>query len=390
MTPRAPERAAALTVLALLVVTAVSGCVAPPTIGPGAAHENGSTASGPDLSLPTTETVTITDPVADSFTVDVPEGWSSVAYAAGQFDVHREIVQSISPDGNTILFLGDPKIPNYWNPATANPTIVEYCDLLEYMELQPYTQAEDYFTVWADSKFGRLPGYEFIDWESDPSIVQSIQDAYTQAGYQAPRADAVRVKFDYDAEDGVRMHGLIVGLTLDSGTFWNADVNGMVTDRDLDDYEPMLNAMSNSKKTKQSYIAAQQANNAAINQQIADFSDQLTAQHNANMAAIQASAQAHQQHMAAIEASNDASVQAWNEQMAASDYNQQGFLNYINEENTVAGSSGQTYQVTNGYQTYYVNPSTGEYVGGDVNFGDQQLLALGLNPSDYELTQILH
>ena len=93
--------------------------------------------------------------------------------------------------------------------------------------------------------------------------------------------------------------------------------------------------------------------------------------------------------MEAIWAAGDASMAAYYERMDAMDYTQMQFLNYINEENTVATSSGQNFQVDNSYDRYWLNPSTGAYVGGDINFGDSQLRELGLNPSDYEEVQVV-
>ena len=91
-------------------------------------------------------------------------------------------------------------------------------------------------------------------------------------------------------------------------------------------------------------------------------------------------------------------MQNYYSRMDSMDRTQQGFLNYINEENTVAplgtptgaGSVGApTWQVDSGYDRYWVNPATGAYVGGDVNFGESQLRELGLNPGDYEEVTVI-
>ena len=72
-----------------------------------------------DASAPTMNTGTMRDPVDDSSTVDVPAGWDSVAYSSGDFEVHRHVVSSVSPDGKTVMFVGDPSIPSCWDPAFA-------------------------------------------------------------------------------------------------------------------------------------------------------------------------------------------------------------------------------------------------------------------------------
>jgi hypothetical protein len=385
MSPRTRRGAAALTLIAALVTGSLTACSTAPAPEKSAVPEVDS--SQADISGPTTATVTMTDPVENAFTVAVPEGWSSVAYSAGQFDAHREVVNSVSPDGRTVLFMGDGKIPNYWNPATATPVIQEFAEALDFMELQPYTPAEDYFTLYADRKFGQLPGYEFIGVTTDHELVNGLQQSFINAGMSVPVMNAAQVRFDYAIED-TKMHGLLVGVTMDAGYTWQAEVNGLSTDRNVEDYLPMLVAMSNSKTSNPEFAARSAANHQQTMAQMQEFSNQMTAQHNSNMAQIAASAAAHQNRMQAIWASNDANIQRYNDRMASGDNIQRNFLNYINDEETVQAPTGQTYQVATGYQNYYVNKNDNSYVGGDINFGDTQLRQMGLNPDDYQQVQI--
>src|SRR5690606_8396829 len=129
--PRLPGMTTANRALRLLgaaiVATAsltLSGCMTigggATTTGPSGAAEGSTvpvaTPEGPDLSAPTTETVQIMDPVEEAFWVDVPQGWSSAAYLSSEGDVQHFVVTSVSPDGRTVLFLGDPRMPQYWDP----------------------------------------------------------------------------------------------------------------------------------------------------------------------------------------------------------------------------------------------------------------------------------
>ena len=374
-------RASAVTAAALLL----AGCSAPGgTGGQGGIPNSG----GVDTSAPTLEMVTVMDPVENSFTVDVPVGWDSVAYASGQFDVHREVVSSVSPDGGTVLFLGDPKIPNYWNPDTANPVTVDFANLLDYMELRHYTPAETYFGDYTALKFGELPDFELVAIESLPEVVQSLQQQFVDAGYAAPEAHAAEVSFTYTAERGP-INAVVIGLTINYGDFWQVDVRGLSTDRTVADYLPMLSAMANSKQTTQEFLDRSAANHAQIMEDIRLATEAMTQQHYANMAAIQASAQRHQSRMEAIWAQGDASMQSYYNRMESMDNTQQSFLNYINDEHTVASPSGQTWQVDDGYDRYWVNQNDGSYVGGDINFDDTTLLELGLNPSDYQEVTVI-
>ncbi len=150
--------------------------------------------------------------------------------------------------------------------------------------------------------------------------------------------------------------------------------------------------MAGSQRTNPEFTARLQAEHEATMAGIQAEIQAMTARHEANMAWIQQSAQRHQQRMNAIWAQGDASMQNYYARMDSMDNTQQSFLNYINEENTVAplsGGSGTTWQVDSGYDRYWVNPTSGGYVGGDINFGESQLRELGLNPGDYEEVTVI-
>jgi hypothetical protein len=347
-------------------------------------------------SAPTLDFVTMTDPVDDSFTVGVPRGWDSIAYSTGAFDAHREVVSTVSPDGGTVLFLGDPTVPNFWYPATATAEIIQFSEVLDYMDVREYDRAESYFDAWTQDKFGALPGFELDSVQTDTDGLARLAQQAAERGVQLPLHHAALVRFSYDSEQG-RIHGLIEGLTFDVGLSWATTVGGVATDRSPDDYVEMLHAMGGTLQTKEEWRQRSAANHAEIQRQQAEFTQQLIAQHNANMAWIQQSAAAHQARMEAIWAAGDASMAAYYERMDAMDYNQMQFINYLNEESTTApvgsppggSTTGQTWQVASGAEVYYVNPATGEYLGGDIDFDEQDILAMGLNPSDYQQVTVV-
>src|SRR5688500_1091598 len=104
------------------------------------------------------------------------------------------------------------------------------------------------------------------------------------------------------------MSDLLVGLTANLGEFWITDVSGISSAGDVDDYLPMLQAMSRRKKTNPAWTQRQNARHQQTMAEIQARTDQMTRQHNANMAWIQDSSQAHQNRMQAIWSANDASV----------------------------------------------------------------------------------
>lgn len=345
----------------------------------------------PELTPPTPATVTMTDPVAQSFSVQVPEGWDSIAYSTGTLDDHREAVVSVSPDGNTVLFLGDPKLPGYWDPDHPNNQadwIRQWVDQSDVAEFRTYVHAVDWTQEWVQRKFGGLDGFALGATTDDPAQAQEFAAEVQQATGSPVQVTVAHTDFTYDTESGT-VSARVGGVTMNGGQAWYADVQGLSTLGLVDDYEPMLSAMARSKQTDPGWAARRDAVWAQQRAQSEAFTQQLIANHNANMAWIQNSAAAHQSRMQAIWSANDASMQSYYSRMETMDDNQRSFLNYINEENTVSGPTGQTWQVATGQENYYVNPTTGEYVAGDINFDDQDLLAMGLNPSDYELTQII-
>ncbi|HVG57405.1 MAG TPA: hypothetical protein VNA24_02540, partial [Hyalangium sp.] len=76
------------------------------------------------------------------------------------------------------------------------------------------------------------------------------------------------------------------------------------------------------------------------------------------------------------------------DRMSSGDTQHRNFLNYINEENTVASSDGKTYQVDGSYQRYFMHKRERTYVGGDTSMNLDTLRSLGLNPGDYEEVKI--
>lgn len=345
----------------------------------------------PELSPPTTAVVSMTDPVAQSFSVDVPEGWDSVAYSTGTYDDHREAVVSVSPDGNTVLFIGDPKLPAYYDPDhpdNAQQWFRDWIDQSDVADWAAYTHAVDWTQEWVLRKFGELDGFLLLDTVDDPAEAQKIVDAVQQATGASVQATVARTSFTYETESGI-VSAKVTGSTMNSGSAWFADVQGLSTLGEVADYEPMLGAMARSKKTDPNWTARRDEVWAQQRAQSEAFTQQLIANHNANMAWIQNSAAAHQSRMEAIWAAGDASMQNYYDRMDSMDGNQRSFLNYISEENTVAGPTGQTWQVATGQTNYYVNPTNGQYVAGDINFDESDLREMGLNPNDFELTQIV-
>ena len=102
----------------------------------------------------------------------------------------------------------------------------------------------------------------------------------------------------------------------------------------------------------------------AFNQREAEKAGQSWAAHNQRMAQNQANFEASQRaHVNRTNAINDAIMSGWQQRNAASDKQQEQFLDVINERtNVVDASTGQKYKVSSGSNQYWMN-SNGEYIG---------------------------
>lgn len=376
----------ALTTLTTLATLAVGCAEVNPAPAPSPVSASAPSAQAPKVSKPVTEMVEIRDPVEDCFTVSVPKGWHNRAYSARAYDVHREVVTSVSPNSDTVLFLGDPSIPQYWNPSQANPMTYEFARVNPMMKIEPPQAAEQYFSAYTRRKFGKLQNFKLGTITENVKTVQSMQAMLQKNGIQG-HVSAVDVPFTYQ-DKSTKMSAHLVGISIDFGGFWIVDVSGVSTAGKASDFLPMLSTMAKSKKTNPQWTAKQQALHQQRMDQIRAHGEMMNAQHQRNMEWIQASATRHQQRMQAIWASNDASMKSYYERSASSDLQHQRFLNYINDENTVVGSGGKTWQVDSSYQRYFVHKRNNTYLAGDIRFDADEIRRRGLNPDDYEEVKI--
>jgi len=330
------------------------------------------------------------DPVAQSFSIEAPLGWDTTLYSTGMFSDHRQVVVSMSPDGKTVLFTGEPNSPDYWVPSDPNnqtDAVRNWVSQSSLAEWREYTHATTWLEEWVLGKFGGLEGFVLLGTLDDPETTAEVSNAFAQQGMQIA-VTAAETTFLYDTADGTST-GLAQAVTYGNGQTWGVVVKGLSTLGDPSVYEPMLDALSASQRTSPEWQSRQNQFWQQMQAQSEAFTRQLIDNHNANMAWIRNSAAAHQARMESIWAANDASMNSYYSRMQSMDNNQRSFLNYIQGEHTVQNSAGQTFQVVQGPEVYYVNPSTGASVGGNAAFSEQDLIAMGLNPSDWTLTEII-
>lgn len=347
-------------------------------VGCGSDSETGD--SGEKISSeqtqPTTNFELVKDPVEGAFSVSVPVGWYNRAYSERIHTIMREVVTCVSPNNDTVLFFGDPHMPQYWNPDQANDFTRAAVNSNPIMKLEHVRPADEFFAEYAKNKFGHLEGFQ-----AEPPVYSA--DTHKHIGELLARhnltanVDVIELPFTY-RDKGKEVSALLIGQILDFGAFWLPNVAGISTTGNAYDFFPMLLAIGKTHTPDPEWQAKQQAIHeqkmAQIRQNSSDW--------------IQQSAQRHQARMKALWAANDARVQSFYERSAASDRQHQGFINSINGEHTVVNSSGQTWQVDNSYDKYYVNKNDNSYVGGDIRLDPDELRRRGLNPDDYQEVKI--
>jgi len=340
------------------------------------APESGST----ETAQVTNETVLARDPVENAFTVQMPKGWRNLAYIERAFDQTKEVIVSESPDGNTVMWAGDPSQPMYFKPNIPNAEFIDmnirHNPLIKWGH---YVPAKQYFTDYTKRKFGKLSGFEFLGVEDDPKGRAVNEERMRKTG-ATDAFETVIARFRFK-EGGKTMNVMVKGYTSDRDGFWIVNSGGISTSGDPEKYHEMFITMVRTFAVEPAWQAEQARRHEQAMEEIRRRGQQ-------NMQVLQDMAARHQVRMNAIRAAGDASMKAYYERDAASDRSHRNFINMINEETTVVGSNGKQHQVSNAYQRYFMHKRTGQYVGGDIHFNEDSIRRMGLNPDDYDEVHI--
>jgi hypothetical protein len=346
------------------------------------------------------EMVTVVDPNENSFSLQMPKGWKNQAFLVRNQGAERRVVHAVSPDGNTTIFMGDPNMPNFQVP---NP-YMDYSDPLFHMNpmlrIHQYVPAEPFFVDYTQRRYGGAPGFRITGATPNPTLEQAYRAEGQRLGVNW-MATATAISFEF-TENGRHVRGLLNGATLLSDSGWIVDLGGILSYGDPNRYTSLFYQMGQSMQTSAQW---RQQQNWAHQQAMG----QIQSNHQAMMASMQSG---HQQRMNDIQSSGEANTRRWQEQQAQNDISHQQFidqirstpprasqsdqedfshrrfLNYIQEQNTVVDSSGNTYQVDGSHERYYVNRRDNTYIGTDSTTDREGLRARGVNPDDYEEVKI--
>ena len=391
------KRPTALLVPTLLLLTASlcalggAGCdddedeeEAPPAAAAataGATTLPGETAATPGD--PNGEMVTLTDPTEQAFTVDMPKGWLNQAYLVRYYDQYRSVGTSLSPDGETLIFIGDPELPAFGEPNEILREDDPIANANKLFKIARFQQAVDFLPGYVKKKFGGLPDFNITEVRpSNPGLEKLTHDAMERNGIADAKVTTALLTFDY-TDNGKPMHAVVNGATFGIGTIWMVDISGVSTTGDPVAYNDLLFRIGGSYRATPEW---KEKERQMQEQRMA----QMKRDHANNMAAIQASAQRHQMRMKALHDASDARMKSWYDRQAASDDSHRRFLNYITDENTVVSqSSGKAWQVETGHDRYYMHKRDDtKFVGADSTTDLDDLRKRGLNPDDYEEVRI--
>ncbi len=313
-----------------------------------------------------TSLVPVTDPREGAFTIQMPKGWKGEASLERVSDQTRSRGFAKSPDGSSMLFFGDVKMPIFWMP---NPQM----NIREGMSLGPVTQVRSYqpanifFESYVRNQYGKLPGFRLVSNQPHPELQQRVEAVAAKYGVQA-LITTTAVAFDFD-DNGKTIHGQINGTTYRMQGIWMVDVHGYLTEDNPADMETLMQKVMASFETSPEWQARenqrQQQRNAAMQAQTRQIDEQTrlnTMAHNQRMADMKQNFDSHQRMMQDRYAANDAYNQAWSNNQNSQDGQHERFVDMIREEETVTNGAYQG-KVEAGYNQYYVNPNTGEYIG---------------------------
>jgi len=323
------------------------------------------------------EFTTLSDANENAFTVDMPKGWTSKVSIERVYSQVRNCGVSVSPDGKTRLFFGDPSFPMFNLPApeygmtegmqTGNPL----------SQVSRFIPAEQFFRDYAKMAFGKNTGFKIISSEPDKELQQTYEKAFEKNGAQSTITTAA-VVFEYT--DGTeKKTGRINGVAFLMDMIWSVDCSGFSTSAGKSEIaEKYQAAMVKSFKTnpqwreKENQLFAQRME---TDRQNSDANmRQMTNAHNQRMSDMNSNFNAHQSRMKDMQASHDAynqnwsnaqagqNNQAWSSGQASNDNQHRRTIDAIRGEEQVSNGN-QVGKVEAGYNHYYVNSSTGQYFG---------------------------
>jgi hypothetical protein len=349
----------------------------------------------------------VTEAMEAAFTVLMPTGWNNQANLQRDQSLNRIIASAVSPDGRTMIHLGDPRLPIFTAPSPyVDPSLMAWNP---FFRMQPYTPADHFYHDYVRQCFGGAPGFRILNVAASPNFERAIVSDLQRSRRQAQVTSAA-ITFQHSGT-GQALQCRLDGLTINFGPGWYTDLFITSTANDLHRDSELALRMMLSRYFNPQWGAAQQRlheQRMALGQQQLQHINNMTELqrqgHQQRMQDIQNFGQAntrmHEERMAQSDAnhqswltqqaSSDAQHQSWMAQQTRDDAMQQSRINAIREEHTVVDSSGTAFQVDIHHERYFVNKRDNTYIGAGAT---TELLDLrrthGVNPDDFEEVKVI-
>jgi hypothetical protein len=307
------------------------------------------TACGSDLTR-------VADTRENAFSLELPEDWQNFITLERPYDQVRNCAVSISPDQRSRLFFGDPNLPTF---ALPNPQMYLHAGMntgSPLFQVRNFQPADQFFADYMNRTYGQLENFQLIETAPNPFYQQAVEEMAAEENVQA-HITTTKIRFSY-TDQGEEVQGVINGMTLQVQEIWMAGLYGFTT---MDDTEEMEALSRQALASYEIHPEWQEQENLRNQQKM----QQQTAAHQRRMQQQQQNFQAHQNRMQQRYNAADAQYNNWRQNQAAQDLQHDRFIDNIRDKETVTNGS-YSGKVDAGYNNYYVDPNTGNYIGTNI------------------------
>lgn len=341
-----------------------------------------------EQSVPPVKWSNVADMTENSFSVNMPSGWTNTALLHRAHGSPRSLVTAVSPDKSTVIYIGDPRLPVYTVPGSGFEEPYRQFNMKYPYQVAAYVTAENYFSNYLQKHFGQLEGFRIIEKFDNRPLLALQRKEMEKASFNAEVSNA-SYRFEYRSKGRV-IHGELNGTVIGMGKMWLPEASGFCTAGEPAAAAEMMVKMMESKAANPQWQQAQQAKHQQTMSMIEQNTQRMTQQHQQNMANIQRSANAHQQRMADLQQAADARNEQWRRNQQAQDVQHEKFLNSIKGEHTVRDGEGNTYQVDNSQDKYFIDKTNNTYIGTDATKTlDDLREIMRVNVDNFENVQII-
>ncbi|HEX3915973.1 MAG TPA: hypothetical protein VHW60_01455 [Caulobacteraceae bacterium] len=172
--------------VAVAVGALLAGCQ--PSAPTAAAAGGGGAVAPTPVSFPAgaTAQTTFTDPTEDAFTVSVPQGWTVRGGVQRSSPIAASLwVTATSPDGATVIEIGDPSIPSFVAPSAAHPAGSTVQTAFGAPGLaEPYESGVQFAQDYAARTFAQTCALRPLGTQAEPGLAQTAQASTAQIAAQ--------------------------------------------------------------------------------------------------------------------------------------------------------------------------------------------------------------